>query len=64
MVLTEGCPAVLVVVTFGVDLVVLGFAFVIAAEEEVVVLVVLRPAGWPVACCRSLACSLMSVGPS
>lgn len=39
VVFTEGWPAVFVVVVFGAEVLVLGFAFVIEAVEEVVVVV-------------------------
>lgn len=53
-----------VVGALGVEVLVLGFAFVMDALEDVVVIV-----GWwvgaePVACCRSLPCSLIRDGPS
>ena len=64
VVFTEGWPAVFVVVVLGFDLVVSGFAFVIEAVEDVVTVVGCIAGGRPVACCRSLPCSLMRVGPS
>jgi len=63
VVLTEGWPAVFVVVVLEADFVVLGFALVIEALDDVVVLVVDVVAGEP-ECCRSLACSVMRVGPN
>ena len=63
VVLTEGWPAVLVVVVLGACFVVLGFAFVIEDVDDVVIVVGCRVEVPPVACCKSLPCSLMRAGP-
>ena len=63
VVLTEGWPAVFMVVVFEALFVVFGFAFVMEAEDEVVIDVVCSVADAPVACCRPLPCSLIMVGP-
>ena len=64
VVLTEGWPAVLVVVVFEALFVVAGFAFVMEAVDDVVTLVDWRFGVAPVACCKSLPCSLISAGPN
>lgn len=64
VVLTDGWPAVLVVVILGADLVVSGLAFAWEAVEEVVIVVGCREGDAPVACWRSLPCSAMRAGPS
>lgn len=64
VVLTDGWPAVLVVFIVEADLVVSGFAFVIEAVEEVVIFVDCRVGAAPVACCKSLPCSVIRAGPS
>ena len=63
VVLTEGWPAVFVVVVLGADLVVFGFAFVIEAVDEVVIVVGCSVGAAPVACCMSLPCSVIKAGP-
>ena len=63
MVLTEGWPAVFVVAVLEADFVVFGFALVIDAVDDVVTVVGWRVAVAPVACCRSLPCSVIKVGP-
>ena len=51
VVLTDGWPAVFVVAVFeGLDLEVLGFAFVMDAVEDVVTVVECRVGSIPVAC--------------
>ncbi len=64
VVFTEGWPAAFVVVVFGAEVLVLGFAFVIEAVEEVVIVVGWSVGAEPVACCRSFPCSLIRDGPS
>jgi len=63
VVFTEGWPAVLVVVVLEADFVVFGFAFVIEAVDDVVIVVGCIVGLAPVACCRSLPCSAIRAGP-
>lgn len=53
-----------VVIVLEADLVVLVLALFIEVEEDVVMLVVWGAAGRPVACCKSLPCSVMRLGPN
>jgi len=55
---------VFVVAALGVEVLVLGFAFVMDALEEVVIVVGWRVGAEPDACCRSFPCSLIRDGPS
>lgn len=53
-----------VAIDFGAEVVVSDLAFVIETVEDVVVFVGRIDAGWPFACCRSLPCSWIRVGPN
>lgn len=63
VVFTEEWPAMFEMVVFGSDLMVLAFAFICEAVDDVVTVVGCRDGAAPVACCRSLPCSVMRAGP-